>query len=438
MQARPGDIPLQQVALRRIPGLPWLFAASMATAAIIAVGAGLVLGILAALQTGYGLDRWTQTVEAHGRLQLFGFATVFIMALVLEFTVRMNGRPPFRPLLRLGAPAAIAGGSVLQATGTLWYGPLGWLAPVGALILTVGAMAFALAVVRLKPPVSLRLDPQPWFIRLSAVWLVVASLMSLAAAFNSQDGMLLPVESHAIAEVLLRGFILQIIFAIGPRVLRGHLGLPALSARQQIVLLVALNLSTLAWLAAQDIWWLPGISWIVRLADMTLAASLIALSIWLRVFRQMSARYKGEPYEWQVPIAWFGLLIYAITLFAVRLVDGPGDLNLYQDGAIRHILFLGFMVPLMVAMSQVVLARFGTGRVHGERLLTTAFIVLVVSWPFRVVPALTENGPGDFGRGLMALAGAATMVALALVAIVCLRTALAVSRPVKQVLRFSP
>ena len=407
----------------------------MATAALTAVIAGLVLGILAALETGYGSDRWSQTVQAHGRIQLFGFAGVFISALVFEFIIRMNGRRPFPWTVRLGVAAALGGGSLLQAAGTLWYDEVGWLAPIGGVLMAAGAIVFMVAVVRVKSPISLKLDPQPWFIWLGAAWLTVAALMSVASALNAVDGVGLPVETHAIAEVFVRGFVLQIIFAIGPRALRGHMGLPALTARKQLILLFTLNVSTLAWLLAQDVWVLPGSALVVRLADIGLAAGLLALTVWLRVFRNMRARFKGEPYEWQVPIAWLGLTIYAATLVIVRLADSPGNLNLYQEGAIRHILFLGFMVPLMVAMSHVVLARFGTGVVHGERLLTAAFIILVAAWPLRALPALGSDSPGDFGQGLMGLAGVATIVGLALVATVCLRTALAVSRPVQQVMR---
>jgi hypothetical protein len=239
-------------------------------------------------------------------------------------------------------------------------------------------------------------------------------------------------------EVFLRGFALQVILAVGPRALAGHLGLPPLAARKQLFLLAAVNLSTIAWLVAQPVWVFPGLALLERAADATLAVGLLLLTAWLRIFSGLSRRYRGERYEWAVPVAWLGLAIYAVTLLAVSLAPGRDDLSLYQEGAIRHIFLLGFMLPLMAAMAHIVLARFGTGFVPNENVLTAAFILLVVAWPLRVIPALPAEAPGDLARGLMGLAGVLTMVGMAMTAFVCARTAILTGRPVQQIMRAFP
>lgn len=75
------------------PTTPWFFAAVMAVALALAATAGLGLGVAAALEVWIGQSNWTAAVQGHGRVQLFGFAAVFIGALTFEFIVRLNARP---------------------------------------------------------------------------------------------------------------------------------------------------------------------------------------------------------------------------------------------------------------------------------------------------------------------------------------------------------
>jgi hypothetical protein len=139
-----------------------------------------------------------------------------------------------------------------------------------------------------------------------------------------------------------------------------------------------------------------------------------------------------------VPLVWFGVVLYAVALLALGLAPGREGISLYQEGAVRHIFVLGFMLPLMVAMAHIVLARFGTGAVPNENLLTAAFILLVVAWPLRVLPALPSEAPGEGAQGLMAAAGILTIAALAMTAFVSARTAVLTGRPVQQILRAFP
>jgi hypothetical protein len=93
---------------------------------------------------------------------------------------------------------------------------------------------------------------------------------------------------------------------------------------------------------------------------------------------------------------------------------------------------LGFMVPLMVAMAHIVLARFGTGQIPWENALTTAFVLLLAAWPLRVAPVLFTEAPSGVGQALMSAAGGLGMLALALVAVVCVRTAAEVRRATRK------
>lgn len=440
MQARPGDIPLSTSRLRpvRRPGVPWIFAFWMAAAAAVALGGGLVLGLLAALQEGIGESKWTQAVQAHGRLQLWGFAGVFIITLAYEFIVRMNGRPAFSAATRVFVPGALIFGSLLQAAGQLIGDGNELLGIAGGSVLVASALWFTAGVVQVRPPHSLRLDPQPWCFWFAGGWLVISAVFSVIGATQWVDGSALPAESHTVAEVFLRGFVLQVILAVAPRAAAGHLGLRRLQAEKQIALLIIVNAGTLAWLIAQDIWILPGIPLLAAIADLSLAAGLLLLTWWLGVFAGPGRWLKpgGERYEWAVRAAWIGSVAYAAGL--VLLAVWPGDPGIYRVGAVRHIFMLGFMLPLMLSMAHIVLARFGTGYIPFENVLTTGFVLSVVAWPLRVLPALISESPGEAGQGLMGLAAILTMAALACTMVVCFQVAARVRAPVQRFLQSIP
>src|SRR5438874_1056121 len=77
--------------------LLWLPFAAMGASATLSLVSGTVLGYLAGTQHGL-TDRWTEAVQAHGHLQLLGWAAVFVSALLFEFAVRFNQRGPLPAL----------------------------------------------------------------------------------------------------------------------------------------------------------------------------------------------------------------------------------------------------------------------------------------------------------------------------------------------------
>ncbi len=427
------DVPLivrdaPRVQTPAAPRAPWMFAGWMAAGATVAVVAGLVLGILASLEAGVGGERWTQVVEAHGRLQLFGFAAVFITALAFEFLIRLYQRRPFPLWIRAGIPAAIGLGALVQSAGQVYDASVGVLAIPGALLVLAGSVAFAVVTWRTAVPRRVQADPQPLFFRAAGVWLVAAAALSLWTATQAEAGAVLPVDSHAVVELFLRGFVMNVIIAVALRAFAGHLDLTPPSARRQIVVFGLMNAATAAWLAGQGLGALPEIGLASRAGDVGFAIALLLFTVWFGILRPLRDGFREPRYRWLVPLAWSGAVAYALLLAGVALWPGGYDLSLYQQGAIRHVFMLGFMAPLMLAMAHVVLARFGTGRVPAENALTAACLLLLVSAPLRVLPALFVNAPGSLGQSLLGFAGFATMAALALAAFVCLRTVAGIRR----------
>ncbi len=426
---RPGDIDLDVVQVRvsqvhaprrpAPPRAPWLFAAAMAVSVAIAVAGGLVLGFLAATETGFGESHWTQAVQAHGRLQLAGWTVVFVAALSFEFIVRLNQRGPLPLLPRVLVLGGLGIGALLEAAAQTWYGTIGFLWIPGAALTFASSIGFAALIMRVRAAYSFRLDLQPLFFRLAAGWLVLAGAAALVAAIRADEAVLAIRDSHLTAELLARGFVLNTIVAVALRAFPGHLGLEPLPVRKQVVVMAVLNIALVAWATGLGAFGLTGSGPLRAVGDLALAAGIVLFTAWMGVLTPLRNPAGGPNYRVLVPVAWLGLTVYAGALVVAAPAEFDGGLSLYQAGAIRHIFLLGFMAPLMAAMAHIVLARFGTGGVKWERLLTAAFVGLMAAWPLRVLPVLFTDSPGVIGRGILgaaAIVAAASLGAMAVVA----------------------
>lgn len=425
-------VPLVQPAARprAVPMVrhPWAFAAWMALAAVIAVVAGLTLGVLAAAEAGIGGERWTPAVQAHGRIQLFGFVATFVVALALEFLPRLNGRPPFPAWVRLGLPGVLATGALLAGAGQVWHVEAGGLVIPGALLMAAGGIAFAGVTLRVQPQQPIRIDPQPLFFRAAAVWLALAAVLSAWSLVRADGGVVPISESRLLMELFLRGFVMLAIIAVALRAFPGHVGTPMVPARRQLITFAGLNGSLLAWAAAQGTGPLAEVPVLWQAANIAYAATLLVLTGWLGLMPMLRPR-RGQPgYTLMIPAAWTGLVVYAVLLAGMALFAAEGRPGIYQEGAVRHVFLLGFMVPLMLAMAHIVLARFGTGRLHWGAALTAGFILVTAAWPLRVLPVLTADAPSDAGKAALVLAGVLAMAGLALAAACAARTASAVAQ----------
>lgn len=426
-------IPLVEPAPRglAVPQMrsPWLFAGWMAVASVLAVVAGLTLGVLAAAEAGIGAERWTSVVQAHGRIQLFGFVATFVVALALEFLPRLSARPAFPAKIRAGLPGLLALGALLTGIGQVFHVEAGALVLPGALLLAAGSVAFAAVTLRVPTQQPLRAAPQPLFFRAAAVWLAATGLVTAWSLARASDGVVPLAESRLLVDVFLRGFVLMAIIAVALRAFPGHIGTVPVPASRQMLTLGALNGSLVAWIMAQRIGSLPELPLLWKAADVVFAGTLLVFTAWLGATRLLWPRPRGQAgYTLMIPVAWSGLVVYAVLLASMAVFAADGRPGLYQEGAVRHVFLLGFMTPLMLAMAHIVLARFGTGRLQWAGALTTGFVLVTVAWPLRVLPVLTVDSPSEPGQLLLIAAGVLVMAGLVLAAATAARTATSVAR----------
>lgn len=411
------------------PLAPWFFAAGMAASLSIAIFGGLLFGAFAATESGISRGRWTETVQAHGDLQLFGWVAVFISILTFEFIIRVNARGAPLPLVgRLVVVASFAGGALLSAAGKVWNEEIGVAWPIGAGLIALGSIVFVWLVFTVRPANPVQKDPHSLWFRSASLWLLLAALAGLAGALRASGGIMALPESAFVVELVVRGFVLNSVFAVAIRAVPGHLGLPIIQRRRHGLLWILVNASLIVWLGGSGAFGIADSDWLRQAGNLGLGVTLLLATWWLGM-PTLFRHWVAQPYyRAMVPIAWLGLVAYGAALTAAAIFPGWGERDLFAVGGIRHIFMLGFMAPLMVAMSDIVLARFGTGQILAERWIPVAFVLVVISWPLRVVLPLLTNETTMFSHSVYGSAAILATAGLGIMGWVCVKNALAIRR----------
>jgi len=306
-------------------------------------------------------------------------------------------------------------GALLRAAGQFWHEQVWWMFTAGSALIAIGAGGFLAAILSVRPPQPLRYNVQPVWFWAAGTWLLMAALLALAAGIRATAGVLSLAESHVVTELILRGFVFHVIVGVGLRAFPGHLGTPPVGLRRQAVLIAFAQISILSLIVGSPAFGLPGVDLLARAGDLIFALTVASVAVSLGVL--LPRNIGREPvYRLLIPVAWIAAVLYALALAGSAVL--PGDRTLYQTGAIRHIFMLGFMAPLMVGMSHIVLARFLRGHVAGARLLTVSFWLLVVAWPLRVLPALFTDSPAGPADLLFSAATTLVIAGLLLLAVV--------------------
>lgn len=162
----------------------------------------------------------------------------------------------------------------------------------------------------------------------------------------------------------------------------------------------------------------------MQIGDVLLGVSIFAFTWWSGVVGGFRWPSPGVArYQTFIPMAWLGALGYATALIVFGVMGGVHERTLYQEGAVRHMVMFGFMAPLMLAFAHIVLARFGTGHIPYENVLSLAFVAVMIAWPLRVLPVLFVDAPSTPGRMVISTAGVLAAGAFIAGAFVCIATA---------------
>jgi hypothetical protein len=351
----------------------------LATSLVIAVLGGFMLAVLlplaSALEWGWGA-RWRELAQAHGQLQLVGFAGLFIAGMSLRLMPRFSGRPLAHAEVAPAVLALVGGGVVLRALAPLVDARAlhDALSIGGAALIFGGSLAFALIVVRTLAHRDSRAEATGWFFVLGALAFAAQGALALVIAIRAADDGLraLPVgEINALIGLQLFGFVMMFIGGITTRAVTTLIGRP----RSQVVARAA------AVLLAGGAWTYAGVTlWsatqgesaaLARTADVALlgVAAAFALAAWASgVFQSRADRVAAASRTTfmlvRSAMAWLLLAAGLLAWYAGNgLADGRA-LNQFEVDAVRHVLAVGVVTMLIVGMGMLIVPEFAGRRLQ--------------------------------------------------------------------------
>jgi hypothetical protein len=407
----------------------------LSTALVLALVGGfslaLLLSLAGALEWDWG-SRWPELVQAHGQIQLIGFAGLFIVGMALRMMPRFSGRPLGYRSATPAIAALIGGGIALRGVAPLLGdGPVNDVAFVGgpALVLA-GAFAFWAITVRLLVHPESKAEATGWFFVLGASGYLASAalLLILTVRALDDDTYLLPaLENTGLLGLELYGAILLFIGGVLTRAAPTFVGRP----RSQIVARTAAALLSVsaATYAGVMLYIAEGhrSESLYRLATAALIAISIALLlvVWAsgvlhpRANRVAAASQK-QFWFLRAGCAWLTASSLLTMYYAVRALADGALLDQFELDAVRHMLTVGVVTMLIMGMAMLVVPEFAGRRLQhpDERWpIWTIFVALNVAAVLRAWPAIEGTGWLATERYWpMAAAGALALAALALFA----------------------
>jgi hypothetical protein len=420
----------------------------IATSLTLAVFGGFLLAVLLPLAQAAHWDwgnTWESLVQAHGQLQLLGFAGLFVMGMAFRLMPRFSGRPLAFPRLVVPLLALIACSVVLRAIAQPWAsGSTRDVAlVVSAALLLAGALIFAAVILRTLLHPDSRAEATGWYFCLGALAYVAQAALNAAIIGDMvrHDASLVPhARDQALIFVQLFGFLLLFIGGVSTR------AVPALTGNARST---AASKAAATVLAASVFVYGFAAFWAAYRAPTTTTArveniALLAVSVafvavaWLAgVFRPHANRVaRASQLQFNFVRAAFAWLLVAAALLAWyaahALADG-GGLDSFQTDAVRHVLTVGVITMMIIGMALLVVPEFAGRRIqhtHEGPIVVALLIALNAAVVLRVWPAT---------RGIdwiastrfwpMAIAGVLAIIVIGAIAFMLVQSFLEQRRP---------
>lgn len=409
------------------------FASFFVASLTLALTVGLTLGAinLARLTGTWGFV-FRPSVWAHGYVQVFGFFALFIMGFAYHAVPRFVAAPLQHPrFVRWSLVLQVAGVLAITTALLLPMRLAGLLWPAGAIGLLAAASLFTVA---LTATLHARHHPRAPFERWMVAggsWLVVGSLLALAAAIVDDVAW-----HHLLWPATLYGFTGSWILGAGRRLFPLSLGWKPRWPSLERPAFLAYQLGVAAW--SLGAW--PAVGSGLSLArGVGAAALLLATPLYAGVIGLGGPRHrwaKGgveRDYERYVRAAW--------TWLFVALAAGPGctlaALVRGDSGSLpmldfsRHTLALGFATQMIVAIGSRFVPAFTGTRLWSPRAHRLAFWLLNLAVAIRGLEAGIAMGHWAEAWPLLALSGPPALAAIALFSLNLFLTIRAPSEPLR-------
>jgi uncharacterized protein involved in response to NO len=380
---------------------------------------------------------WLAAAQAHGHVQLFGWAGLMVLGVGLHFIPRLRGAPLAHPQHTRWVLVLLSSGLVLRAVSQPWLGAVP--DPAAALVPRVGlGLSGPLELAGVSLGLGLMgemLRHGPSLQRRGGLWPVLPFFATAMASFwfgtaaNATSVMDAALAGRAIGAggldqlavlIGLYGFLVCVSVAMSARTFPLYFRTPMPSYR---VLLpgLALLLPGLVLRAAGE---LAGAPVPAGLGQLALAAALVMFPLGLGVFAQPRRLPRQEVRPLTDPVHLHILSAYAWLLLAALLLVGQGLSALGVDvlpaarDAERHAVGAGFVTLLIFGMAVRLLAGFSGQPLRGAGLVWATLILGNTAAVLRVFPLVWPDLVGaDANRALLATAGLSGLLAVAALAL---------------------
>lgn len=396
------------------PSFPWYIGAAL----IIAVAGGFLLAVLlplaAVLDWGWGV-RWRALAQAHGHLQVIGWAGLFITGMGYRLLPRFAGRPLALPWSTRPALSLLIAGLLARAVAQPWLDqpPARALLVTGAAAELAGGALFAAAIMLTLAPVVRSFTLAPLFL-LGATGIVAQAALGLLWLARLDGGYpaLSSQRNATLLSLQFYAFLLPIVLGVSLRALPVFFKHAPPSAGQ--AWMVATLLAAGSGLHAGAPPLLSGVAAVrVEQSGALLIAAGIGLAIahtgvWRRPERlRPSARHAALLIR--TAYAWLAVGALWLTVDAVAaLVDGRPVPAAHVDG-LRHVFALGVVTTLITGMARLVLPWMAMRRQRGWAAAAetwTLWTLLTGATALRVAGAFLEaRGAGSERYWVVAAGG---------------------------------
>ncbi len=380
---------------------------------------------------------WTSAGQAHGHIQLFGWAGLMVFGVGFHFLPRLRGVSLASPHLTRPVLALLAIGLLLRvliqpALATGADGPLTGILAIALVLsglfeLAGATLAIAILVrtLRQRAVQKKRIDQGPVFafflVAFISFWLALAAnAVGLLFAVRGATGTVSSGMDSLTVALALYGFLIPVAVAMSSRTF--PLYFQTFQPRNRLlvaglaVLMIGLGLRL-----AGD---LTDASLAGGIGRVALAGAIILFCVGLGIFgkrRQLprkTVQPVADPLQLHAITAYGWLAIAAVVL----VLEGLGMLGLpapaLTPDAERHAIGAGFVTILILGVGAHLLPGFARLPLRSQRLTWGTLVLGNLAALLRVAPVLfASHGFGRLPEAVLAGAGLAGVIAIALFAV---------------------
>jgi len=343
---------------------------------VIGVFGGFTLAVSLPVEAALGrIDAgWLAHAQAHGHLQVVGFAGLFVIGMALKLGPRFAGRasPAFLRLVMPGLTLSVAGllmRAIAQPLAS--HSPFGGLLIAGAVTELAGAALLSGVLASTMWRGARRGDPSCLFLTGTAVWLLTQAALGawwLTELALEAGTILDATKSAALVHLQLFGVILAALLGVGFRSFPTFFGAPPPHVWVSLTAFALLTVGLALWTVGGAIDG-PFLSAVAGLGRFEVGAAifcaLTAFGLGRRGHRLAPAS-RGYIWALRPVMGWLtvtgGILIWSGTTSLVT--SDPASIETLD--ALRHVFAIGVVTLAIIGMAQLILPEFASERLVGH------------------------------------------------------------------------